>query len=76
MHTCRIQECEDAAKKTEVHEEGKQDASYSRGSAPRKDQADIHGDTAQLEGEIPPVVGSVVYYKSETVLFPYFTYQK
>lgn len=75
IHTGGIQECEDAAEKTEIHEKSKQDAAYFCRSAPWKNQADIHGDAAQLEGEIPPVVGSVMDQISKAELFPYFAYK-
>lgn len=74
IHTACIQECENTAKKAEIHEKSEQDAAYPGRIAPWKDQADIHRDAAQLEGEIPPVIGSVIHNISKAVLFPDLTY--
>ena len=70
VHAAGIKECKDTAQKTEVHEESEKNAAYSRRIAPGEDQADIHGDAAQLEWKIPPVIGSLIHNISKTVLFP------
>ncbi len=39
---------------------------------PGKDQQNIHGDTAELEREIPPVIDPPVDDEGQTALLPYF----
>lgn len=63
----------DAAEEAVVHQEGEQGLAGAGGAEPGEDQEDVHGDAAELEGEIPPLVDAVVLTEGEIPLLPELT---
>lgn len=60
----------DAAQKTVAHEKGEQGLLQRGPADPGIYKQDIHGDAAQLEREVPPVVLSAAQDEGEGELFP------
>ena len=65
--------CKDGcpAKRTITHEECKQRLPGKRPAQPWVYQEQVHGNAAELEREIPPVILAAAQDKSQRELFPY-----
>ena len=72
VQSAGVKESNDTGQESEIHKEGQQDTIYFPGLYPWSQQADIHGNAAELEREIPPVILSVIQMISKAPLFPDF----
>ena len=70
MEAACVGENGNPAEEAVVHQEGEQSLAGAGGFEPGEDQEDVHGDAAELEGEIPPLVDAVVLTECEIPLFP------
>ena len=69
MHqSAGFSQCHDPAKKTEILDKKVKDISYS-GRNHGNEKSKVHGNTAQLEWKIPPVIGSAIFYIIDKSLF-------
>ena len=67
-----IKECKNSREKSEIHKKSKENsADFFRRNGGQK-QADIHGDTAELERKVPPIILSAAQRVSKTPLLPDF----
>lgn len=60
----------DPSKQPEGHEEAQKDTAQPGVFRIGKERQDIHGDTAELKGEIPPLIGTMIQNKRQTCLLP------
>ena len=60
----------DSSEQPESHEEAKEGIAQQGIFRIWKKGQDIHGDTAQMKGEVPPLIGAVIQDKGETCLLP------
>ena len=65
-----IRKHSDTAKEAEAHQEGEEHPADALPAQPRVGEQQIHGDTAKLEWEIPPVICPVPQGKSQDKLLP------
>ena len=65
-----VKEGKDAAQHAEIHEKGGEDLTEAPATGPGQEQADVHGDAAELEGKIPPVVADAADQEGQGVLLP------
>ena len=70
-----VREHGDAAQKGIAHEKGEQDAADERSAEPGVSEQDVHGDAAELEGKIPPVIRPAAQDEGEDILLPDLTAQ-
>ena len=72
VHAACVKEYKDSGEKTEIRQKTEEYIPDRLFPYPGQEQAYIHGKTAELEREIPPVVVSAAQPESQTVLFPDF----
>lgn len=70
METAGVRKHGDPAQKCIAHEKCEQGAADPRAAEPGIGDQDIHGNAAELEREIPPVIRSAAQDKGEHVLLP------
>ena len=75
MKAAGVREHGDAAQKGIAHEKGEQDAADGRPAEPGGSEQDVHGDAAELEGKIPPVIRPAAQDEGEDILLPDLTAQ-
>ena len=66
----RVQEDDDAAKKAVAHEKCEERLADSFPAQPWVGKQYIHGHTAKLEGQLPPVIGAASNTESQGKLLP------
>ena len=70
VHAAGVKEGEDTAQHAEIHQKGGEDLTETPAVDPGQEQTDVHGDAAELEGEIPPVVAAAADREGQGVLLP------
>ena len=71
VETAGVCEDGDASQERVGHKECEQDPPGAFPAEPRVKEKEIHGDAAELEREIPPVVTASAEYECQGELFPY-----
>ena len=72
LHATGIKKSKDATQQPKIHEKCFHCPVDGFRYGKRKQKADIHRNAAQLEWEVPPVIGAWVYNISKAVLLPDF----
>ncbi len=70
VHAAGVKKGKDAAQHAEIHQKGSENLPEAPAADPGKEQTDVHGDAAELEGKIPPVVAAAVGQEGQGVLLP------
>ena len=72
MHAAGVKKGKNPAQKTVIHKKDQHDFLQFFRMYPRKHQTDVHGNTAKLEREMPPVVVALSKEEGQAPLFPDF----
>ncbi len=72
VHACRVQKDEDSAQERKIHQKRIEDSLDMTSAEKWKEDQKVHGDRAELERKIPPVVRTAIYTESNHILFPQF----
>lgn len=72
VHPRRVQKDKNSAKERKIHQKRIEDPLDMTSAEKWKEDQEVHGDRAELERKIPPVVRTAIYAESKHILFPQF----